>query len=142
MPVIAALFGAVGSFVTGFFNFKGDQATTVQDTLKFLGDVNTNDAQAQVAAADALSQILTNGSFLEKNWRPVFMLICMMIIVCSFFGLVPTHLNDPISPTMDKIWTMIQIGLVGYIPARTLEKIVTQINIGSILKTLVGKKLG
>lgn len=142
MPVfLAALISTVGSFVTGFFNFKGDQAKTVQDAMKVLGEVNAADSQSTVAAAQALSSILTQGSFLEKNWRPVLMVILMIILVFSFFGYIPSHLNDAVSPTMDKIWTLLQIGLGGYLPLRTLEKIVSQMNIGSILKALINKQV-
>lgn len=139
--MIPALFTLVGSFFTGLFNFKGQQAQTVQEAIKLLGDVNTTDAQAQVAAASAISNILTQGSFLEKNWRPVFMCVCMVIIVSFWFGYVPPHFNDPISPMMDRIFTLMTIGLGGYIPCRTFEKIVQQINIGSILKTLINKRI-
>ncbi len=131
----------VGSLFTGLFNWKGDQAKTVQDALSVLKSVNDVDGQTTTAAASALSAILTQGSFLERNWRPVFMLVCMSIIVAAFFGYTPSHLNDPVTPTMDKIWTMLQIGLGGYLPLRTLEKVVTQFNLASILKTLINKKL-
>lgn len=141
MPFLAGLFGVVGSFFTGLFGMKAEQAKTVQSALEVLKSVNDVDGQSTTAAATALSAILTQGSFLEKNWRPVFMLICMGIVIASFFGYVPTHLNDPVTPTMDKIWTMLQIGLGGYLPLRTLEKIVQQLNIGSILKELIKKKI-
>lgn len=142
MPVfLTALISTVGSFFTGLFNFKGEQARTVQDAIKVLAEVNQSDAQATVASAQALSSILTQGSFLEKNWRPVLMVILMIILVASFFGYIPSHLNDPVSPTMEKIWTLLEIGLGGYLPLRTLEKIVQQINIGSILKSLINKKI-
>lgn len=120
---------------------KGDQAKTVQDALQVLRDVDANDAQATTAAASALSAILTQGSFLERNWRPVLMCCLMGILLASFFGYVPSHLDAQVSPTMEKIWTLLQIGLGGYLPLRTLEKIVQQINIGSILKTLIQKKI-
>lgn len=142
MPVIlAALFGFLGRGVSGLFSFKGDQAQTVQSALKVLSDVNATDGQVTVAASDAISSIMNNGSFLEKNWRPVFMIVCMVIIVCSFFGWVPPHLNDPVSPIMERVWTVLEIGLGGYMPLRTLEKIMNQLNIASIVKTLISKKV-
>ena len=142
MPVFAMLFGAIGSFFTGLFNFKGQQAQTVQEAIKLLGDVNTSEAQAQIAAANAISIILTQGSFIERNWRPVFMVICMTVIVSFWFGHIPPHFNDNLSPMMDKIMNLLEIGLGGYIPCRTIDKAIQQINIGSILKTLIQKKIG
>lgn len=141
MPILAALFGMMGSVFTGLFNFKGQQAETVQASIKLLGEINQTDAQAQVAAANAISNILTQGSFLERNWRPCLMVVFIGIIVSFWFGFTPPHFNDPLSPMMDKILSMVEIGLGGYIPCRTFEKVIQQINIGSILKTLINKKI-
>lgn len=142
MPIIASIIGAVGSFFTGLFNFKGEQAKTVQDSLKLLSDINATDATSTAATAQALQNILTQGSFLEKNWRPVLMVLLMVIIGCWFFGYLPPHFNDPVSPMMDKMINLLTIGVGGYIPCRTIEKIMTQINIGSILKAFINKKIG
>ena len=139
--LISGLLGLGSSFVKGMFNLKQDQAHIVEESLKVLRNVNATDAQATTATAAALSSILTQGSFLERNWRPVFMVILMGILICSFFGWVPPYLNQEMSPMMDKIWTMLQIGLGGYLPLRTFEKVVAQLNIGSILKTLIQKKV-
>lgn len=142
MPtVLIALISGIGTAINGLFGFKGDQAKTVQEALKVLESVNSTDGQAMTAAADALSAILTNGSWLERNWRPMFMVVLMVLVLCSFFGWVPPHLNDTMSPTMQQIWDLLKIGLGGYLPCRTIEKIVQQVNIGSILKTLIGKRV-
>lgn len=142
MPtVLIALISGIGTALNGLFGFKGDQAKTVQEALKVLESVNSTDGQAMTAAADALSAILTNGSWLERNWRPMFMVVLMVLVLCSFFGWVPPHLNDTMSPTMQQIWDLLKIGLGGYLPCRTIEKIVQQVNIGSILKTLIGKRV-
>lgn len=141
MPVIASIFGFLSSAVSGLFGFKGDQAKTVQSALDLLKSINDVDGQSVTAASQALSAILTQGSWLEKNWRPMLMVVCIIIILASFFGFVPSHFNDPVTPMMDKVWTCVMIGLGGYIPCRTIEKVITQINIGSILKALIAKKL-
>jgi hypothetical protein len=142
MPLIlSALFGFLGSTVKGFFGFQGDQAQTVQKALDVLKSVNDSDGQTITAAAQSLSVILSQGSWLEKNWRPFLMLILMSIVVSFWFGYTPPQFNVPMSPMMVEIWGLLKIGLVGYLPCRTLEKIVQQINIGAILKTLVGKKI-
>lgn len=135
------LFGLIGSVFTGLFGYKQEQAKTVQSALDVLKSVNDVDGQSAAASAQVLTAILTQGSFLEKNWRPFFMLILMTIVVSFFFGYQPSHINDAMSPTMQQIWDLLKIGLCGYMPLRTVEKIMQQINIGSILKTLIQKKL-
>jgi hypothetical protein len=138
MPVVfSALFSTIGSFFTGMFQYKGAQAETVQKALETLRSIDATDAQATTAAAQALTQ----GSWLERNWRPWFMLLCMAIVIAFFFGYTPQHINDPMSPMMREIWDLLKIGLMGYLPLRSVDKLVQQLNIGSILKTLINKKV-
>lgn len=141
MPIFGAVLSFLGTAVSSFFGFKGDQAKTVQSALEVLKSVNDTDAQSQVAAAQAIQSILTQGSWLEKQWRPVLMCLLIIIIGAWFFGYVPPHFNDPISPMMEKVINLLMIGIGGYIPCRTLEKIMQQFNIASILKNLINKKL-
>lgn len=141
MGFLSVIGSTIGGFFTGLFGFKAEQAKTVQSALEVLKSVNDVDAVSATASAQALSAILTQGSWLEKNWRPIFMLICIAILIGCFFGYSPPFIDKPLSPTMERIWMMLQIGLGGYMPLRTLEKIVTQLNVGSILKTLTAKKV-
>lgn len=141
MPIVSALLSLVGGFFSSLFAFKGEQAKTVASAIDVLKSVNDVDGVTTTAAAQSLSAILTQGSFLEKNWRPIFMLICIIILVASFFGYRPAYFDLPVTPTMEKIWTMLQIGLGGYLPLRTLEKVIATFNISSILKELIKKKV-
>lgn len=141
MGFLVPLFGFLGNAVFGLFGFKGDQAKTVQNALEVLKSVNDTDAQTITAAAQSLSVILTQGSWLERNWRPGLMILLIVIVGCWYFGYLPPNFNDPVSPMMDRVLTMLTIGVGGYIPCRTLEKVMTQINIGSILKQLITKKV-
>lgn len=142
MPVfLTALLSTIGGFFSGLFSYKNEQAKTVQSALEVLSNINSVDGQQVTAAAQALSAILTQGSWLEKNWRPVFMVVCIVIVISSFFGYTPTHFNDPISPNMERVWRAVEIGLMGYLPLRTVDKLIQQLNIGSILKALINKKV-
>lgn len=141
MPIFAALFGAVGSFFTGLFNWKGEQAKTVQSALDLLKGIDANDSAAIAAQANALSIILTQGSWLERNWRPTLMFLLIVLIGSWFFGYIPPHFNDPISPMMAEVLELLKIGVMGYVPCRTIEKVMSQINLASVLKQLIGKKI-
>lgn len=141
MPIIASLFGFLGSAVSGLFGFKGEQAKTVQTALEVLSSVNQVDAAVLPAQANALAVILSQGSYLERNWRPVLMVLLIIIVASWFFGYLPPHFNDPVSPMMERVLTLLTIGVGGYIPCRTLEKIATQFNIASILKQIIDKKV-
>lgn len=60
-------------------------------------------------------------SWLQRNWRPSLMVMCMFIILNNYvlvpyFGL-PTAILD------DHIWMLIEMGVTGYVAGRSLEKI-------------------
>lgn len=68
------------------------------------------DSQARIIAAEA-----TGGSWLQRNWRPITMITFLVLVVCDSFGL----LKQPLAPQM---WTLLQIGLGGYVVGRSVEK--------------------
>lgn len=59
-------------------------------------------------------------SFLQRNWRPFTMLVFLILVVLDSFGLLST----PLAP---EAWTLLQIGLSGYVVGRSAEKIVPNI---------------
>jgi hypothetical protein len=141
IPVISAVFGFLGSAVKGLFNFKQNQTDVIQSAIKLIGDTSTSDATKEQAISAVLIAIQNNGSFLEKNWRPLFMVICMAIIISFWFGHVPPSLKGDMPEMVREIFDIIKIGLCGYIPARSLEKIVSGINLSGLLKSFIAKKV-
>lgn len=139
--IITSIFAFLGSAANGLFGFKGSQVKAVETAIETLKTVDNNDAATIAAQANAISVILTQGSWLEKQWRPILMLLLMTIIGCWFFGLVPPNFDGQISPMMREVLDLLKIGVMGYVPCRTLEKVITSINIASILKQMIGKKV-
>lgn len=70
------------------------------------------EAQSSVIRAEATSQ-----SWITRNWRPITMLTFLVLVVCDSFGLLAFRLAD-------QAWTLLQIGLGGYVVGRSAEKIV------------------
>lgn len=141
MPIIAGLLSVAGSFITGLFGFKGDQAKTVQSALETLKGLNDAEAQSVVAQSQAIAAVLTQGSFIERNWRSVAMVGIMILIVCYFFGFTPPNIDKPLSPMVDRLFTLFEIGLSGYIARYGIRDIIRDFKISSIIQTLVNKKL-
>ena len=73
------------------------------------------DAQAKVITAEA-----TGASWIQRNWRPITMLTFLVLVVCDSFGLLAFRLAA-------EAWTLLQIGLGGYVVGRSAEKIVPKI---------------
>jgi hypothetical protein len=73
------------------------------------------DSQGKVVEAEAKGQ-----SWMQRNWRPITMLTFLVLVVCDSFGLLKFRLSN-------EAWTLLQIGLGGYVIGRTGEKIVDKI---------------
>lgn len=69
------------------------------------------DSQTQIVKAEAQGQ-----GWLQRSWRPITMLTFLVLVVCDSFGLLKFRLAD-------QAWTLLQIGLGGYVVGRSVEKV-------------------
>jgi len=69
------------------------------------------DGQIKIITAEA-----TGASWLQRNWRPVTMLTFLALVVLDAFGVLPFRLAG-------EAWTLLQIGLGGYVAGRSIEKV-------------------
>jgi hypothetical protein len=72
-------------------------------------------AKAAIITAEAKSD-----HFLTATWRPITMLTFLALVVCDQFGLLTFRLADD-------AWTLLQIGLGGYVVGRSVEKVVPSV---------------
>jgi hypothetical protein len=75
-------------------------------------------------------------SWLQRNWRPLLMVICMFIILNNYV-LVP-YFGIPVAVLDDHIWTLMEMGVTGYVAGRSLEKISE--NLGPVLQNVRKKR--
>lgn len=61
----------------------------------------------------------TGQSWIQRNWRPITMLTFLVLVVCDSFGWLPSKLAPD-------AWTLLQIGLGGYVAGRSAEKMTQQ----------------
>lgn len=141
ITAITSLFGLIGSGVSALFGFKQAQADVVNSALKVLGDINTSNADREKAIATIVASEANSGYWLAAVWRPLISVCLFLMIVCFFFGYVPPHMNDTMSPMMERIFNMFEVCLYGYIPCRTIDKLISSINIASVLKKFIDKKV-
>lgn len=137
---LAALFTSAASIASTIFGFKGQQADTISKALDVVSTATSSNAQREQAIAQIIAGEASSEAWLTRMWRPLTMVAFVGIILAYWFGYTPPNINAPLSPTLDRIFNIIEIGLMGYIPARTIDKIVTQINLSKILKTFIEKK--
>lgn len=79
-------------------------------------------AQTSVVLAEAKSD-----SFLARNWRPIFMLVIVTIIAWNYM-VVPIT-GAPHAELPPDMWTLVKIGVGGYIVGRSGEKIASNITL-------------
>lgn len=72
-------------------------------------------AKAEIITAEAQGQ-----SWMQRNWRPITMLTFLVLVVSDSFGLLAFRLAD-------QAWTLLQIGLGGYVVGRSVEKIAPKV---------------
>jgi len=57
-----------------------------------------------------------SASWIARNWRPITMLTFLALVVFDSFGWLPWRLAE-------QAWTLLQIGLGGYVVGRSAEKV-------------------
>jgi hypothetical protein len=68
-------------------------------------------ARAEIIITEAKSE-----SWLTRNWRPITMLTFLILVVADQTGLLAFRLAD-------QAWTLLQLGLGGYVMGRSAEKV-------------------
>jgi hypothetical protein len=69
------------------------------------------EAQSSIIKAETQSQ-----SWIACNWRPITMLTFLVLVVCDAFGWLPFRLAG-------EAWSLLQLGLGGYVVGRSVEKV-------------------
>lgn len=86
-------------------------------------DASTLEAQAGIVGAEAKGE-----SWLQRNWRPVTMMVFVFIVANNYVIAPYTQaiFDRSVSlPTPPDLWALIKIGLGGYVVGRSAEKCVT-----------------
>ncbi len=79
----------------------------------------------QKAAADVIESEATGHSWLQRNWRPITMLTFVGLIFARWVGWGADNMSEA---EVLEVFSLIKIGLGGYIVGRSAEKIVKMRN--------------
>ena len=83
--------------------------------------VATSHEQAIVATQGSVIKAEAKGdSWLQRNWRPIGMLVLLALIVSYFYGFTAPNIDAPI---VERLLYIFQYGLTGYVGGRSAEKI-------------------
>ena len=107
-------------------NLIDDLHTSDEERLVLKNELSKIESKMGLKLLEYEKQLLTSqsniivaeaqgGSWLQKSWRPITMLVFLILVIADSFGLLTT----PLAP---QAWTLIQIGLGGYVVGRSGEK--------------------
>lgn len=85
--------------------------------LRYQAKLIEYDSQLLKAQSNIITAEAKGDSWLQRNWRPITMITFLILICLDSFGI----LANPLPPDA---WTVLKIGLGGYIVGRSGEKIV------------------
>jgi len=96
------------------FNLLQLQAAAVDSATQY--NQKLFEGQAKIVNSEAAS-----GNWLAASWRPITMLTFVAIVVAKFLGYDSPNMSPE---DYSHLWTLIEIGLGGYVVGRSVEKAV------------------
>ena len=128
---MSGMWGWLSELVTPVTNLIDELHTSDEERLKIrqammqiqagltarVLDYETRLAESRAKVITAEAQ---GASWLQRTWRPITMLTFLTLVVFDSFGWLEYRLAD-------QAWTLLQIGLGGYVVGRSAEKITPSI---------------
>ena len=72
------------------------------------------EAQARIVLAEA------QGSWLQRNWRPMLMVTFAGLVVAHWFGLTASNIPESVQ---NSLLNIVMVGVGGYVAGRSAEKV-------------------
>ena len=98
---------------------KAAQAKNQLVDMAVKGELDELAQRAGVIKAEAQGD-----GWLQRSWRPIVMLLFTALIVCRWLGWSAPDLSEAVEL---KLFSIVQIGLGGYIASRGIEKVADKI---------------
>lgn len=126
---------AIASFISSVFQPAADlidsMHTSVEEkmqakgvlldkVIQFIGNALKYEARTLEARAKIVEAEAKSNNWLTSSWRPITMLTFLVIIVGAAFGLLDMSNLDNVP---EEMWSLLKIGIGGYIGGRSAEKV-------------------
>lgn len=112
-PLLTGLLGVVDKAVE-----DKDQAAAIKARLNeqvLTGSMKELESAAKIIVAEAQGD-----SWLQRNWRPLLM-VMFGVIIANNYIVVPIF-NTPAADIPPDMWDLLKLGLGGYVVGRSVEK--------------------
>ena len=124
------VFSSISNLFEPAVKLVDDLHTSDEERLQLQSQIKAVENELLAKVIDYENQLLqsktaiitaesTGQSWIQRNWRPITMLTFLALVVLDSFGWLP-------NPLADEAWTLLQIGLGGYVAGRSAEKITQQ----------------
>lgn len=114
LPILAPI---ITQIVGSLFPDPGEKAKAEAEVMKQL--IASQDQIGDIIKTEAASE-----HWLTANWRPITMLVFVGLIVARWFGVAAPGLTEP---EYLKLWSIVEIGIGGYVVGRTVEKTIPDV---------------
>ncbi|MGL4224964.1 MAG: 3TM-type holin [Vibrio sp.] len=118
--VITSLFKPVTDLVDNLHTSEEERLTIKAKIFELQTKTATEVMAYETKLLEAQSKVINaeaqGTSWLQRSWRPITMLTFLVLVVCDAFGVLAFRLSD-------EAWSLLQIGLGGYVVGRSVEKV-------------------
>ena len=111
-PMVKTLFSTIDKTIENKAEAEKIKQSIQQQLLS--GQLKELEAQAQIITAEA------KGGWLQRNWRPLLMLVFAGLVVAHWFGLTAPNIPESVQ---NSLLNIVMIGVGGYVVGRSSEKI-------------------
>lgn len=132
---LGTLLGPLMNVISEAIPDRDEQEKIRAKLLEQMLDKNSELVQAQASIITAEAQ---GEGWLQRSWRPVTMLSFLALMFSYWLGFAPAYVID--NPDLvERLFSLLEIGIGGYIASRGVEKVTTTIaNAGGVKKILAG----
>jgi hypothetical protein len=121
LPFLSAIVKPITDLVDNIHTSKEEKLTLRHEISKletaFAGKLLDYETKLMEAQSSILGKEAMGHSWLQRNWRPITMLTFLSLVVFDSLGWLKSDLRP-------EAWTLLQIGLGGYVIGRSAEKVV------------------
>ena len=120
LPFLSAIVKPITDLIDEIHTSKEEKLTLRHEISKletaFAGKLLDYESKLMEAQSSIIGKEATGHSWLQRNWRPITMLTFLTLVVFDSLGWLHSDLRP-------EAWTLLQIGLGGYVIGRSAEKV-------------------
>ena len=128
LKAVGEIFGVVGGAVDEFHTSDEERLNLKAQLLEIQTRVFSQAMDLERAQLEARANVIiaeTNSeSWITRSWRPITMLVFVTLIVAISTGIMDT---EALAEVPTKLWTLLEIGIGGYIVSRGAEKVIPSV---------------